>query len=241
MYFFGNFYSYAYEKVYRLLSVHPDEFSQATSLCNSGSRVPRAISILPSGHCSCTRDDHCPTSYHYWLVHLLMDLNEMLEWIFISSVQLLSHVQLFVTPWTAVHRASLSITNSWNLLRLMPVESVMPSNHLILCHPLLLLSSIFHSIRSFPLSQFFTSGGQSIGVSASASVLPMSIQDWFPLGLTGLISLLSKELSRVFSKLQFKSINSSALSLLYSPTLTSIHDYRKKRNFDYTDLCQQYL
>ena len=86
MYFFGNFYSYAYEKVYRLLSVHPDEFSQATSLCNSGSGVPRAIPILPSGHCSCTRDDHCPTSYHNWLVHLLMDLNEMLEWIFISSV-----------------------------------------------------------------------------------------------------------------------------------------------------------
>ena len=73
------------------------------------------------------------------------------------------------------------------------------SNHLILCHPLLLLPSIFPSTRIFPVSQFFTSGGQSIGASASASVLPMTIQDWFPLGLTGLISLQSKGLSRVFS------------------------------------------
>ena len=76
---------------------------------------------------------------------------------------------------------------------------VMPSNHLIFCHPLLLLPSIFPSIRIFPMSQFFTSGGQSIGASASASVLPMNIQDCFPLGLTGLISLQSKGLSRVFS------------------------------------------
>ena len=76
------------------------------------------------------------------------------------------------------------------------IESVMPSNHLILCLPLLLLPSIFHSIRSFPMSQLFTSGGQNIG--ASVSVLPMN-QVWFPLGLTGLISLLSKGLSRVFS------------------------------------------
>ena len=73
-----------------------------------------------------------------------------------------------------------------------------PSNHLILCHPLLFLSSTFPSIRVFPMSQFFTSGGQSIGVSVSASVLPMTIQGWFPLGLTGLI-LQSKGLSRVFS------------------------------------------
>ena len=74
------------------------------------------------------------------------------------------------------------------------------SNHLILCCPLLLLPSIFPSIRGFPMSQFFASGRQSIGVSASASVLPINIQDWFPLGLTGLISLQSKGPSRVFSK-----------------------------------------
>ena len=114
-------------------------------------------------------------------------------------VHSLSHVQLFATPWTAAHQASLSITNSQSLLKLMSIESVMPSNYLILCHPLLFLSSIFPSIRVFPVSQFFTSGGQSIGVSALASVLPVTIQDRFPLGLTGLISLQAKELSRVFS------------------------------------------
>ena len=93
---------------------------------------------------------------------------------------------------------------------------------------------------SFPMSQFFASGGQSIGISASASVLPMSIQGWFPLGLTGLISLLSKELSRVFSnttvqKYQFL----PALSLLYGSTLTSVHDYWKNHSFDYMELCWQ--
>ena len=115
-----------------------------------------------------------------------------------SSVQSLSCVWLFVTPWTAAHQASLSITNSRSLLKLMSTESVMPSNHLLLCHPLLLLNSIFPSIRSFPMSQFFAIL-QNIGVSASASVLPMNIQDWFPLGWTGWISLNSKGLSRVFS------------------------------------------
>ena len=89
----------------------------------------------------------------------------------IVSVQSYSRVQLFVIPWTAAHQASLSITNSCGLLKLMSIESMMPSNHLILCHPLLFLPSIFPSIGSFPMSQF-SSGGQSIGVSASASVLP---------------------------------------------------------------------
>ena len=117
----------------------------------------------------------------------------------VSSLQSLSHVLLFLTPWSAAHQASLSITNTWSLHKLMSIELVMPSNHLILCHPLLLLPSIFSSIRVFPISQFFTSGGQSIGVSASASVLPMNNQDWSPLGWTGWISLQSKGLSRVFS------------------------------------------
>ena len=116
-----------------------------------------------------------------------------------TPVQSLSHVWLFVTPWTAACQASLSITNSWNLLKLMSIEWVMPSNHFILCYSLLLLPSIFPSNRVFKMSQFFTSGGQSIGVSASESVLPMNIQDWFPLGWTGLISLQSKRLVRVFS------------------------------------------
>ena len=95
--------------------------------------------------------------------------------------------------------AYLSITNSQSLLKLMCIELVMPSNHLILCHPLLLHLQLFPESRPFQMSQFFTSGGQRIEVSASASVLPMSIQDWFPLGLTGWISLLSKGLSKVFS------------------------------------------
>ena len=92
--------------------------------------------------------------------------------------------------------------NSQSLLKLMSIESVMPSNHLILCHPLLLPPSIFPSIRVFsndPLNQFLTSGGQSIGVWASASVLPMNAQDWSPSGWTGWIFLQSKGLSRVFS------------------------------------------
>ena len=118
---------------------------------------------------------------------------------FSVSVQSLSHVRLFATPWTATHQASLSITDSWSLLKLMCIESVMPCNHLILCHPLLLCLQSFPASGSFPTSQFFASGSQSIGASASASVLPMNIQDWFSLGLTGLIFLQSKGLSRVFS------------------------------------------
>ena len=91
------------------------------------------------------------------------------------------------------------VINSQSLLKFMSFKLVMPSNHLILCHPLLLLPAIFPIIRVFTVSQFFTSSGQSIGASPSASVLPMNIQDWYPLGVTGLISLLSKGLSRVFS------------------------------------------
>ena len=222
-----------------------------------------------------------------------------------SSVQLFSHVQLFVTPWTAGCKASLSITNSWSLLKLMTIKSVMPSNHLILCLPLISpfwfyaldktstsfkvkelvlcrsegvilckrsvqfsCSVISDSLRphglqharlpcpspttgacsnscpsswcchptipssvipfssclqSFPasgpfsMSQFFESGGQNIGVSASTSVLLMNIQDWFPLGLTGLISMKSNGLSRVISnttvqKHQFFSVQPSLWS-----------------------------
>ena len=118
----------------------------------------------------------------------------------ISSVQSLSCVWLFETPWTAAHQASLSNTNSRSLLKLTSIESVMPSNHLILCCPLLLPPSIFPSIRVFSNESVLCQslGGQSIGVSASALVLAMNIQDWFPLGLIGLISLVPKGLSRVF-------------------------------------------
>ena len=108
------------------------------------------------------------------------------------------------------------------------------------CHPTISFSvaPFSSSFQSFPasgsflMSQFFASGGQSIGVSASASIIPMNIQDWFPSGLTGLISLLSKGLSRVFSNTTVQKYNSSVLSFLYNPTLTSIHDSWKNRSFD---------
>ena len=112
----------------------------------------------------------------------------------ISSVQSLSCVWLFATPWTAEHQASLSITNFWSLLKFMFIKSVMPSNHIVLCHPLLLLPTSFSASGSFPVSQLFQSGTRSIGASASTSVFPMNIQDWSPLGWTGLISLQSKGL-----------------------------------------------
>ena len=113
--------------------------------------------------------------------------------------QLLNHVLLFLTPWIAACQASLSFTISRSLLKLMSIESVILSSHLILCH-LLLLPSIFPASRSFPMSQLFSSGDQSIGASASASVLPVNFQGWFPLGWTlGLISSLFEGLPRVFS------------------------------------------
>ena len=112
-------------------------------------------------------------------------------------VQSLSHVWLFVAQQTAAHQASLSLTTSQSLLKLMSIELVMPSNHLILC-PRLLLPSIFPSIRVFSWVNS-ASGDQSTGASTSASVLPVNIKSWFPLGLTGLISLLSKGLSRVLA------------------------------------------
>ena len=110
-----------------------------------------------------------------------------------------SVVSNFATQWTAACQSSLSITSSWSLLKLMSIKSVMPPDHLILCCPCSFCLQSFLASGSFPINQFFTSGGQSIGTSASASVLPMNIQDWSPLGWTGWISLQSKGLSRVFS------------------------------------------
>ena len=164
------------------------------------------------------------------------------------TVQSLSHVQLFVTPRTAAHQASLSFTTSWSLLRFMSIESVMSFNHLILYCPLLLLSSIFPSIRVFSNSQFFaqsgssgsflivsSSGGQSIGTSASneySELISLRIDQFDLLAVLG-----TQESS---PSPQFESISSSALSLLYGPTLTSIHDYWKNRRFNYKDLCWQH-
>ena len=112
-------------------------------------------------------------------------------------VQLRSCVQLFVTPWPAACQASLSFTVSHSLFKLLSIESVILSNYPILCCPLL-LPSIFPSISVFSNELAFSSGGQSIGASALASVLKMNIQGLFPLGLTGLISLQPKGLSRIF-------------------------------------------
>ena len=111
----------------------------------------------------------------------------------------LSRVRLFVTRWTAACQASLSITNSWSPPKLTSIESVMPSNHLILCHPLFLLPPIFPGIRVFSNESLFSLDGQSIRVSASTSVLPVNTQNWSPLEWTGWISLQSKGLSRIFS------------------------------------------
>ena len=115
-----------------------------------------------------------------------------------------------MTPWSAAHQASLSIANSLNLLKLMSIELVMPSNHLILCHPLFLPSSVFPASGSFPRSQFFTSGGQRIAVSASASALPMNIQDWFPWGWTGWLSFVGVQ-GTLKSLLQHHSSKASIL------------------------------
>ena len=116
---------------------------------------------------------------------------------FVIVVQLLCHIQLFATPWAAACQASQSFTISHFLPKLMSIESMMPFNHLILCHPLLLLPSIFPNTRVFSNESDLCIRCQSI--RALASVLPMNILHWFSLGLTGLISLLSKGLSRLFS------------------------------------------
>ena len=115
-----------------------------------------------------------------------------------SSVQSLSLIRLFATPWNAAHQASLSITNSRSSPKLMCIESVMPSSHLILCRPLLLLPSIFPSIRVFYNESTLPMRWPKYW-SFSLSISPMNIQDWSPLGWTGWISLQSKGLSRVFS------------------------------------------
>ena len=118
---------------------------------------------------------------------------------FIIAVLLLSHVWLFVTPWNAERQASLSITNSRSPPKPMSIELVMPSNHLILCRPLLFRLQPFPASGSFPMSQLFSWGGQSIRASALESFLPMNPQGWSPSEWTGWISLQSKGLSRVSS------------------------------------------
>ena len=136
------------------------------------------------------------------------------------SVQLLSFVRLFATPQIAAHQASLSITNSRSLPKLIFIESVMPFNPLILCHPLLPQSPPMSG--SFPISQLLATGGQCIGVSASASVLPMNTQDWSPLEWTGWLSLQSKGLK---SLLQHHSSKASILWRSVFFTVQLSHSY----------------
>ena len=148
-------------------------------------------------------------------------------------VQLLSHVRLFETPWTTAHQASLSFTISLSLLKVMSIESVMPSNHLILCFPLILLSSIFPIIRVFSneLALFirwprYWSFSFSISISNKYSGLISIRIDLFDL------FAVQETLWSLSPTPQFKSINSLALSFLHSPTLTSIHDYWKNHSLD---------
>ena len=137
-----------------------------------------------------------------------------------------------MTPWTAAFQASLSFINSQSLLKLTFIESVIPSNHLVLCHPLLLLSSIFPSIRVFSNESVlcirwpkYWSFSLSINPTSEYSGLISFRIDWFDgLAVQGTL--------RVFSNIRVQSINSIALSLLYGPTLTSVHDYWKNQNFD---------
>ena len=151
-----------------------------------------------------------------------------------SSVQSLSRVRLFATPWIAARQASLFITISRSSLRLTSIESVMPSSHLILGRPLLLLPPISASIRVFSNESTLHMRWPSTGVSASASFLPRKSQGWSPDLQNGLVgSPCSPRDSQESSPTpQFKNINFSVLSLLHSPTLTSIHDQRKNHTLD---------
>ena len=152
------------------------------------------------------------TSFHeiisttFWcglIIHPIVSLRKQslkeILYLQFSSVQFLSCVWLCATPWIVACQASPSITNPRSLFKLMSIELVMSSSHLILCWPFSSCLQSFPASGSFLKSQFFASGGQYIGASASASVLPMNIQDWFPLGWTGWISLQCEGLSRVFS------------------------------------------
>ena len=149
-----------------------------------------------------------------------------------SSVQLLGCVWLFVTPWTA-RQASLSITNSQSLPKLMPIESVIPSNHFILCRPLLLLPSIFPSIRVFSNELAlrirwpkYWSSSFTISPSNEHPGLISFRMDWLDL------LAVQGTLKSLLLTPQFKSINSLVLSFLHSPTLTSIHDHWKNHSLD---------
>ena len=166
------------------------------------------------------------------LSHPYMTTRKTISSVQFSSVQLLSCVRLFVTPWIAARQASLSITNSWSSPKLMSIESVMPSSHLILCYHLLLMPPTPPSIRVFPMSQLFAWGGQVLEFQLQHhSFQRNSRADLLQNGLVG--SPCSPRDSQESSPTpQFKNISSSALSFLHSPTLTSKHDHWKNHSLD---------
>ena len=179
---------------------------------------------------------NCSTNAYYYLGCYREELPVTLEAVYkgalTHSLQLLSHVQLFVTPWTAARQASLSITNSWSLLKLMSIVLMMPSNHLILCRHLLFLPSVFPSIRVFANESVLRISWPkywrvsfSISPSNEHSGLISFRMDWLDLlAVQGTLkSLLQHHRSKAYS---------SALSFLYNPTLTSIPDYWKNHSFN---------
>ena len=164
--------------------------------------------------------------------------------IMLIVVQLPNYVWIFVTTYSATCKSYLFFTIPQSLLKLISIELVMPPNHLILCHPFSFFLQSLSASGSFPISQVFTSGGQSIRVSTSASVLPMNIQDWFFSRIDWLDLLVVQ--GTLKSLLQHHCSKPSILwlSAFFMATLTSIHDYWEKQNktkhrFNYTDLCQQ--
>ena len=148
----------------------------------------------------------------------------------ISSVQSLSSVWLYVTPWITACQASLSITNSQSSLKLMSIKSVMPSAISSSVIPFSFCPQSLPASESFPMSQIFAWGGQSTGVSTLASFLPKNTQDWSPLEWTDWISLQSKGLSGVFSNTTVQ--KHQLFGPLHSPTLTSLHDHWKSHSLD---------
>ena len=157
---------------------------------------------------------------------------------FVVSLFSCSVIPDSVIPWTSAHQPSLFFTISQSCSNSCPLSQ---GCHPAISSPVVSFSSCLQSSAasgSLPMSWLFTLGSQSIGASAPTSVLPMNLQGWFPLGLTGLI-LCPRDSQESSLAPQFESINSSMLSLLYGPTLTSIHDYWKNHSFDYTDFCRQ--
>ena len=142
------------------------------------------------------------------------------------------HVGFCVTPWTTACQGFISITNSWGLLKLIPLSQVCHATISSSLVPFFFCLQSFPASGSVPMSQLFASGGQSTGVSLSTSVLPMDTQDWFPLGWTSWIFLLFKGLSRVFSNITVQKLQLFSTQILYSSALTSINDYWESHSFD---------